>query len=68
MSAFWSMFWFNPLPYGIWSAVHDMAGGPAGHPCEDDISESKDDSGGRKHSCHALAMRNSTVFELLLWH
>ena len=54
MSAFWSMFWFNPLPYGIWSAVHDMARGPTGHPCEDDIRESKDDSGGCFHSCHAL--------------
>jgi hypothetical protein len=46
--------WFNPLPYGIWSACHDVAGGPAGHLCEDDIIESKDDSGGRLHSCHAL--------------
>ncbi len=59
---------FNPLPYGIWSAVHDMARGPPGHPCEDDIRESKDDYVGRLHSCHALAMRKSTVFELLLWH
>jgi hypothetical protein len=31
-----------------------MAEGPDGYPCEDDISESKDDSGGRLHSCHAL--------------
>ncbi len=23
---------FNPLPYGIWSAVHHMAGGPDNHP------------------------------------
>jgi hypothetical protein len=37
---------FNPLPYGIWRADHDMAGWPASHPLEDDISESKDDSGG----------------------
>ena len=36
----------NPLLYGIRSAVHDMAGGPASHPLEDDIGESKDDSGG----------------------
>ncbi len=44
---------FNPLQYDIWSAVHDMAGGPAGHPCVDKISESKDGFGGRLHSCHA---------------
>jgi len=36
---------FNPLQYGSWNAVYNMAGGSAGHPCEDDISESKDDSG-----------------------
>jgi hypothetical protein len=36
----------NPFPYGIWSAVPDMTRGPAGHPCEDDIGKSKDDSGG----------------------
>jgi hypothetical protein len=41
-----SGFFINPLRYGIWSAVHDMAGGPPEHPYEDDISESKDDSGG----------------------
>jgi hypothetical protein len=34
------------LKDGIWSDVYDMAGGPAGHPYEDDISESKDDSRG----------------------
>jgi hypothetical protein len=44
----------NPLPYSIWSAVHDIAGGPAGHPCEDDINESKESFGGRLHSYHAL--------------
>ena len=45
---------FNPLPYGIWSAVHNMAGGSASHPREDNISESKGDSGGRLHSCTVL--------------
>jgi hypothetical protein len=36
-------------------------GGQLATPCEDDMRESKDDSGGRLHSCHALAMRNSTL-------
>jgi len=36
----------NPLIYGIRSAVHNMAGGPASHPLEDDISESKENPGG----------------------
>ncbi len=33
------------------ASVRNMAGGPASHPCKD-ISESKDDFGGRLHSCH----------------
>ncbi len=36
----------NPLQYGLWSAVYDMAWGPVEHPCEDYISENKDNSGG----------------------
>jgi hypothetical protein len=44
----------NPLSYGTWSAVHNMAGGPASHPLEDNINESKKDSGGCLHSCHAV--------------
>ncbi len=42
---------FNPVPYGIWSDVHDMAERPAGHPFEDNISENKKDS---ECSFHAL--------------
>ncbi len=40
--------YINPLPYGIRpaGAVHNMAQGPASHPCEYDISESEEDSGG----------------------
>jgi hypothetical protein len=45
----------NPLPYGILSGPQQMAGGLEGHPCKDDISERKDDSGGHIDRCHAMS-------------
>jgi hypothetical protein len=55
---------FKPLPFDFASELLFtiwMAGGPASHPCEDDIIKSKDDSGGVLQSCHDLQCHLCTL-------